>query len=206
MSVQVASSSATLAASIKAMVDNHNKFRDQLATLTAFDTTQNQASTLTGDATALRLDMDLTGLLSGKFAGAGRFQSLAEVGIKFTQEGKLQFDQDKFDAAWADDPAAVEQFLSAKNTGVAARLGDLIEQLAGEDNSLTSRRLEALDSKVADNEKKIQRLTLLLDSERLRLLTSFYNMETAVANIQNNLKALDSITWITEQYSSTKSS
>lgn len=204
VTVRVDSSNASLLASAKTLVENYNKFRDKLAELTAYNADAQTAAVLTGDATALRFDVDLTRLVSGQFLGAGRFRSLEEVGIGFTESGKLEFDQEKFEAAFAEDPQGVEQFFSAAETGFAARLGTLIEQLAGATGSLVSRRLEALEAKIAQNDAKIERMDKSLEAERLRLLTQFYNMELAVARIQNNLEALDSISWILDQYRSDK--
>jgi flagellar hook-associated protein 2 len=196
VSVSVDSTTTNLSASVKTFVDNYNKFRDSLTTSTKYDTTQNTASVLTGDSTALRFDTDLSGLLSSRFAGAGKFDSLAAMGITFTQDGKLQYDDATLQAAIASDPAAVKDFFTTKDTGFSAKLGAMIERLAGEDNSLVSARTEALDFKVTQNQKRIEEMTASLASQRETLLTQFYNMDLAISKFQTSLKALDSIQWM----------
>jgi len=199
VSVAVTESYATLSASAKSFVDNYNRFRDELERLTRYDTTNNKGAVLTGDSTALRMDTDMTTLVTSRFEVGGRYHSLEEVGITFNETGKLSFNESKFNEALATDPEAVEQLFATEDTGVSARFGELIEQLAGEDNSLLERRMESLDDRIADNEERIERMTASLSNERERLLTQFYNMELAVSRIQTNLNALDSISWITEQ-------
>ncbi len=200
VSVSVEASYATATAAAKAFVENYNRFRDELTALTRYNPEAGQGSILTGDATALRMDIDMTRLVTGRFLVGGQFEQLSQVGININETGKLSFDEDKFNAALAVNPQAVEQLFATKDTGVAARFEGLIEQLAGEETSLLARRLEALDSRIADNESRIGRMDASLDRERTRMLTQFYNMELAVARIQNNLNALDSISWITDQY------
>ncbi|MDY0166016.1 MAG: flagellar filament capping protein FliD [Thermoguttaceae bacterium] len=200
VSVSVEASYATATAAAKGFVENYNRFRDELTALTKYDPEAGRGSILTGDAAALRMDTDMTRLVTSRFLVGGQFEQLSQVGINFNDTGKLSFDESKFNAALAANPQAVEQLFATKDTGVAARLEGLIEQLAGEETSLLARRLEALDGRIADNESRIGRMDASLDRERTRMLTQFYNMELAVARIQNNLNALDSIAWITDQY------
>ncbi|HPP51619.1 MAG TPA: flagellar filament capping protein FliD, partial [Thermoguttaceae bacterium] len=206
VAVQVNTTNTVLLASAKTLVENYNKFRDQLEDYTKYDTTTGKGSVLTGDSTALRLDTALSSLLSGQFTSNSQFQSLAALGLTLTDKGKLEFDQEKFEAAYAEDPQGVQEFFTASETGMANQLNDLIEQLAGEEDSTVSERLEALDSKISTNLERIEHMTDMLDKERTRLLTQFYNMELAVAKIQSSLDALDSIAWITQQNKSKSNS
>jgi flagellar hook-associated protein 2 len=175
------------------MVENYNKFRDKLAELTAFDTQSNKRSLLTGDATALRLDMDLSRLFSGRFTSDGAIQSLGQLGVSLTDDGKLELDETRLKEAYADNPEAVQRFFAAADTGFSARLGKLLEQAAGEDGSLLARRLEAVQNKVRQNEQRLADMQKSLDKQRTRLLMQFYNMELAIAKLKDNLTALDSV-------------
>jgi flagellar hook-associated protein 2 len=196
VSVSVDATSTNLAASAKVFVDNYNKFRDKYDELTKFDTSTNTGAVLNADGSTLRLGTDLAQLLSGRFTGVGKYESLAAVGISFTQDGHLQLDDAKFNAAVSDDPTAIKDFFTTKDKGVSAKLGAMLEQIAGKDKSLVSERLATLDSKIAANTKRIAELNTRLDTERTRLLTSFYNMELAISKFQSSLKSLDSIQWM----------
>jgi flagellar hook-associated protein 2 len=175
------------------MVDNYNRFRERLAELTRYDTETNTGSVLTGDATALRLETDLAYLLSGWFDGAGPIHSIRELGISLEDDGTLQLDESVLRSRYAEDPEAVRQFFAEKQFGLSDKLDELITRLAGLDDSLMAGRLKALDSKIEENEKRIAEMNARLDIRRNRLLLEFYNMELAIARLQSNLSALESV-------------
>ncbi|MFZ5829795.1 MAG: flagellar filament capping protein FliD [Planctomycetota bacterium] len=197
VTVKVERSDTDVVASVTTMVENYNKFRDTLTSLTKYETETNTRGILTGDAAALRLDTELAAIFTSRYFGAGKFQSLAELGIGITDEGKLEFDEDVLRDAYASDPEAVEKFFSTEELGFSARIGRALDQLVGEENSLLARRGEALSDTIAENEARIEHMTALLASQEERLLMDFYNMEIAIGKLQTNLTALESLqkTW-----------
>jgi flagellar hook-associated protein 2 len=174
-------------------VDNYNQFRERLGELTAYDVETDTRSILTGDGAALRLDSELSALLSGRFAAAGPIQSLAEVGVNFNSDGTLSFNASEFKAKYAADPEAVEQFFTTDEFGVSARFDKLIESLSGDEYSLLSQRIETLQDKIALNESRIEHLNDLLASQQEQLLMQFYRMEAAIGKMQSSLSALEAI-------------
>ncbi len=205
VSVTVSTSYTKLKVAAESFVENYNLFREQYNELTAYDAAEQKGSLLTGDLTVMRMEMELTSLATGTFHVDGQYILLEQVGICFEEDGTLSFNETVFDAAIAYDPEAMETLFTAKDIGVAGRFTALIERLASsEKDSLLSRRLEAMDSRIADSEERIKRMNTSLERERTRLLTSLYNMEIAVSKIQSNLDALDSIQWITDQYRAKK--
>ena len=192
VTITVSQSDTDLVASVKTLVDNYNKFRKRLKELTAYDPQTDKRSPLTGDATALRLDNDLSGFFSGVVA-AGAFRAAAELGISVQQDGTLSVDEERLKARFANDPQAVQQFFAAKDTGFAARLDRLLEQAAGQQGSLLASRLKALEQKVSAQQSRLDAMNKRLDAERQRLLLEFYRMETAIGKLQNNMNAISSI-------------
>jgi flagellar hook-associated protein 2 len=193
VTVSVDKTDTNLVASVKTLVDNYNRFRDRLAELTRYDPETNTGSILTGDPTALRLDMDLPYLLSGRFVGAGSIQSLRELGIILKDDGTLEFDESKLRARLAEDPAAVQRFFADEQNGLSARFGGLVERLSAEDHSLLGERLKALREKIEQNREKIAFLNARLDAQRERLYWQFYRMELVVGKLQASLSALEQI-------------
>jgi flagellar hook-associated protein 2 len=194
VTVTVEATDAKLVANVETLVKNYNSFREKLQEYTRYDPATNRGSVLTGDASALRLDMDLSYLLSGRFNGAGSIHALRELGIELEDDGTLNLDKSKLQSKLEEDPDAVRQFFSEEQSGLADRLDDLIDRLAGEDNSLLAARLEALNATVAQNNEKIAEMDARLEMQRERLLLQFYNMERAIARMRTNLSALDSLT------------
>jgi len=193
VTITVTSSNEDLIAGLKAMVDNYNSFREKLAELTKYDPETNTASVLAGDATALRLDADMSRLVSGRFSGAESIQSLAALGIDVNDDGTLTFRTSEFKARYAEDPDAVEQFLSAEQFGLVDKFDDLIERIAGEDGSLLSQRIQTLKSKIDTNNDRVQFMDKRLEVQRERLFMDFYRMELAIGKMQSNLSIIDSI-------------
>ena len=183
-----------LSASVKTMVDNYNKFRQRLRELTRYDAETDTRGTLTGDSSALRLDADLSYLLSGTFAAGGSIQSLRQIGIELQDDGTLEFDSEVLQTMLHKDPEAVRRFFADEESGLSAKLGRLIDRLSEEEDSLLAKRLESLSKKIENNEDKIARLQTSLEKERERLLTYFYRLETTVAKLRSNLTAIESFT------------
>jgi len=193
VTVTVETTDTNLVASVKTMVENYNKFRKRLGELTEYDSETDTRSVLTGDRAALRMDGDLSYLLSGTFGSGGAFSALGQIGISLKSDGTLEFDESEFRAAYAESPDAVKDFLSKEEVGVSARITGLIEQMAGVEGSLITNRTQAIDEKVTSNQERIDSMTERLDAERERLLLEFYRLETTIAKLQASLSALTNI-------------
>ena len=193
VTVQVNTSDTDLVASVKTMVDNYNKLRQKLRDDTAYDAATDKGSVLTGDASALRLDSELSYLLSGRFLGAGRIQSLAEVGIHIKDDGTLELNQDELQAKFAADPQGVQDFFTKKDVGFSARFAKLTDQLSGRDFSMLDQRSKALEQKIGDNEARIEFMNKRLDAQQESLYLEFYRMELAVGKLQSQMSVINSI-------------
>ncbi|HYW78144.1 MAG TPA: flagellar filament capping protein FliD, partial [Thermoguttaceae bacterium] len=133
VTLTVDQSDVDLVANVQSMVDNYNRYRKRLNELTRYDIDADAKAILAGDATALRMDTDLSGLVSGRFVGAGSIQSLSAIGIDVKKDGTLALDAAKLQSAFAEDPDAVKKFFTTKELGVAAKFEKTIERIAGQD-------------------------------------------------------------------------
>ncbi|MBN2580171.1 MAG: flagellar filament capping protein FliD [Pirellulales bacterium] len=202
VTVQVAPSNTDLKASVKTLVDNYNSFRAKLKEYTAYDLESNTRSALNGDSAALRLDTDLSRFLSGTFFGAGKINSLAQLGVSFKDDGSLAFDESKLDNLLQSDRDAVNEFFTTTKTGFSERFSNLIEQLSGSGDSLLDQKIKSLQAIIDGNNQRISAMESRLKNQSERLLMQFYNMESAIARLQNNLNALQTIQWITDSSNS----
>lgn len=193
VTVYVQTTSSDLVASVQTLVDNYNKFRDKLSEYTAYDPETNTKATLTGDATALRLDTELSNYFSGRFFDVGPIQSLGELGISFQDDGKLQFDSAKLKERFAQDSEAVERFFTDANAGFSKKLKDLSEQISGQGNSLLSGRSATLDRKITQNDKRVAWMDERLSAQRERMFMEFYRMELAIGKMQSSLNVIGGI-------------
>jgi flagellar hook-associated protein 2 len=193
VTVTVDSTDTDFIASVTALVENYNRFRQRLDELTRYDSVTETAALLAGDATALRLDTDLPYFLSGRFDGVGSIRSLGELGIDLKDDGTLELDSSKLAAEYAESPEAVKTFFTDEEFGFSARLDALIERLSGVGGSLLTSRLAALAAKIEQNEEKIAFLNERLGTQRERMLLNFYRMELAVGRMQSDLSVLENL-------------
>ena len=154
------------------------------------------AGVLFGSSEALRLESDLSRLITTRFSYTGPVQSMEDVGFSLDDKGKLSFDKAQFEKKVREAPEAVEKFFTQEETGVAARFSRITEQLAGRGNSVLMNRVSALQKTIDNNTQRIADMNASLERERERLLNQFYNLETIVASLQANLTAIESIQYI----------
>src|SRR5690606_34558651 len=117
VTVTVAENTENIGKQVSAFVEQFNKLRTKLDDVTKFDSASNTVGVLFGKSSALRVDMAYGRFLSGAHRGTGSIKSLNQLGISLNDKGKLAFDQTKFNAALAADPAAVEEFFTKEETG-----------------------------------------------------------------------------------------
>jgi len=196
VSVTVGSSPTSISNAVQTFVDNYNKMRDKLATYTAFDAAAGTKGVLFGSSETLRLDSDLSRIITGRHTGLGEFETLAEFGISVDDKGKLAFDTTKFATRFAEDPEAVTEFFTKETTGFSAKMDAAFERLVGAGNSALLNRVDALNRQVETMVAKLADFDERLETSRERILMQFYNLELAISKIQSNMTAVNSISYI----------
>lgn len=205
VTIAVTGTDTNLVATVETMVENYNKFRTKLKELTAYDAVNEKPAVLTGDSTALRLDTELSYLFSGRFMISGTPASMENLGIHLKDDGTLEFDQDAFSSQFAADPAGTKAFFTTETTGFSSKFHELLEELAGEQNSLLTSRLAALDEKITYNEERMASMSARLVKEQDRMLQEFYRLETAISKMQRDLSLLQSMQVLEPMTSSSSS-
>ena len=125
-----------LVSNVKEFVAAYNSLRTNLDAVTSFDAENLTTGILFGTSAALRVDSELTHVVTSRFFGFGSFQSLESVGISLDDKGKMTLDESKLKAAFDKDPESIKKMFTDENRGVAKKLNDAIEQLAGKNNSV----------------------------------------------------------------------
>ena len=102
----------------------YNSLRDTLDKMTVFNAEDLTTGILFGTQAALRVDSDLSRVITSRFFGVGSFQSLEAIGISLDDKGKMSLDESKLSAAFAKDPDALKKLFTDETMGVAAKLDD----------------------------------------------------------------------------------
>jgi flagellar hook-associated protein 2 len=193
VSVEVKTTDKDLVAAVDLFVNQYNSLWDKIKSLTFFDEKTQTTGILFGSVETLRIESAVSRVVTSPYYGLGSIRSLEELGVSVKEDGKLAFDKTKFAAKYEADPASVEQFFTDETRGFSQRMSAAIEILAGEDDSLLVSRNLAMESKIQANNERLDWLNQRLDTERERLLGKFYAMELAIAKIQSNMSAIQSI-------------
>lgn len=188
--IDISATDSEVVAAAQSFVDAYNALKDELDAMTAFNEVDNTTAVLFGSLEALRVETELANLVSGRFSGAGGSESLEAVGIELDDKGSLSLDKTKLQAAYAADPDGLEKFFTDSTFGVSAQFSSLIDRIAGSGSSLLVGRADALTAKIDSNDDRIAFFDKRLAVERERLLSQFYRMETAIAQLRSNLDAL----------------
>ena len=193
ITVDVTKDDDAISKQVGAMVDQFNKLKDKLKDLTSFDSSTFATGVLFGTTAALRIDIAFTQLFSGKHSTGSSIRSLSELGISFNDQGKLEFDKTKFTAAYDRNPEAVKTFFSAEKKGFSVKAKAVADSLAGTKGGSLLQRNTTLQTTIELNAKRIDEWNIRLDTQRTRMLTQFYNMETAISKTQSNLSIINNI-------------
>lgn len=197
ITVTVAENADAVTTATKTFVDQFNKLIDKLDSLTFYNGDSNEVGLLFGSSEALRIQNGFSRLLSGRISGAGNLEAIGQVGLRFNDKGKLDFDANKLSEVLSENAGQVEEFFTSEDTGLAKRLDDLSERIAGASGSLLINRTEILSTQIDRNNERVETLNSRLENERERLLSQFYKTEEAIAKIQSNLSYIDQIAPVT---------
>lgn len=193
VTLTVSQSLDSASSAIQTFVDQYNKLREKLDKYTAYSETDGTKGTLFGSSETLRLDSELSRLVTGRFSGLGDVRSLAELGVSVNDQGVLAFDKTKFTERYDADPNAVEQFFADETNGFAAKVDAIVDQLAGPENSALLTRTTTLQRQIDDASERIEVLTGRLERQRERMLMQFFRMEEVVSRIKNSMSAITQI-------------
>jgi flagellar hook-associated protein 2 len=193
VTVTVATSSTSLTTAVQEFVDAFNSVRENLDEVTAFDAEALTTGILFGRNEPLRVESDLTRILTARFFGVGGIQSLEAIGLSLDDEGVLEFDKSEFESAYASDPESLKTLFTHETLGLAAKFDAALEQLAGANDSLLSSRSDALDATIETNNERIADWDERLERQRERLLLDFFRLETLVAQLREGLTALSAL-------------
>ena len=196
VSIGVSESADSAATAVQAFVDQFNKLRDKLGSYTFFNAEQLTKGTLFGSSLALRLDSDLSRLMTGRFTASESVRSMAELGVSVDDKGKLSFDKTKFVARFDGDSEAVSDFFTDETNGFVAQADKALEALVGLNNSLIINRVGTLQRQIEDSADRINTLTARLDRQREQMLLKFFRIEEVVSRLKNSLSALGEIQYI----------
>lgn len=182
--VTVAQDSSSVRDSVKGLVDQVNSLLTLIDNQTATKSETGTAGVLAGDT----MSRSLRNALVNTIFGSDSTTSMASLGIQTDRYGKLVFDGDTFDKAYAADPAGVAaKFTTGATTatdGWAARVAAVAKGATGTNGTITAAiagrntALDRLSDSIADWDDR-------LEIRRKSLERTYTALETALSNMQS---------------------
>lgn len=202
-------------------VDAFNAVINAIGKADYYDTESETKGVLLGDQTVRNIKSRLLTAVQGKPTGIeGQYQYLFQVGIKLGSGNKLEFDAEKFRAAYENDPKAVEDLIAANklqakepielapgvttpnlegdtyaSQGVAEIIRSITNQLTNSVDGLLKMKQNSIDDQIALQQSRIDHFDQMLAAKQARYEQQFLAMEQALAKVttqQQSLLALQS--------------
>lgn len=193
VTLNVARDPTNLTTQLQSFTTTFNAIVDKITTLTKFDTTTNTAGLLLGDSTIQRVQEDMYTAFNTGVTGAGVFRTLGDVGMTLTDGAKVQFDANAFQAAYAQDPQAVQNLFTQATTGLGAIITQSMTQMVDPVTGIIPVENKTLDTSTQNFQDSITNLNQILADKRTRLENQFANMETVLSGLQGQQSALASL-------------
>ena len=198
--ISVTQDNSTLEQNLQLFVDQFNKVKDKISANASYDVATKTAGVLHASGEVLRLEQSLSRLINTRSFNSGSVQSLQQLGISFDEEGKLEFDKDKFNKVVSSNPDDVKKFLTQEKTGFGARSKTVMDSLVGINNSTLVVKSQSLQKKIESTSSRIDTQQSKLDRERERLLLQFYKLEENLAKINSNSGSLSTLQSVLENF------
>ncbi|WP_341645467.1 flagellar filament capping protein FliD [Thauera sp. SDU_THAU2] len=181
---------------VDAFVKAYNEVTDILKSVTAYDTTTRQGSTLTGDSTVRNIQSTLRNALNDALGGLGGVQSLAELGIgsgtkldkesgQVTVDGKLSLDSAKLDAALSDPNKDLVAFFNGKDgaKGFAATFSERLGGLLDDRTGLIATRTKGIDDSIKSLQEQFNRIDERIVGMEERYRIEFSRLDSLLAGM-----------------------
>jgi flagellar capping protein FliD len=203
-----------IVAQMTSFVEAYNSIMKDIAQLDSFNPDTLERGILFGDRTVDSIRRTLEAMVYRNVPGlSSALNGLNDVGIKFAPLGfetapdengqtrnytiattpKLEFDEEKFRAAYTQNPQGVAELFTKKDKGIGDYIAEQLNRLAASSESTISHRLNSMQSRQDNFEDRIESLDRLLGAKEARLYKQFYAMEQALASMQSQQSALGSL-------------
>ena len=210
VSLTVANDPTDLVAAVQAMVNDYNSFQSALAQDTSYDTSSNSGAVLASDPTATQLGAEISTLVNGQISGVGAITSLSQLGVSVNSDGSLAFDSSTLTSAVRREPRRDQAVLHPnrhhRGTGDRRVRGPVGQP---DDTGRRRKQLPAVNahqrvsSMMQQNTDQINSLNTMLSDEQTRLYNQYYQMESAISQLQTNMSIVNTFSMLNSDGSST---
>ncbi|MFG0289528.1 MAG: flagellar filament capping protein FliD [Rhodopirellula sp. JB044] len=199
--VSVDDDPSTAVTAINRFVEQYNKLVDQIEEFTFYNADSQEVGLLFGSTETLRIQNGYGRLLTSSLSGAGEIKSLAQIGVRLDDTGKLTVDESKLTDALNTNADAVDEFFNRtndedENVGMVGQLSALADRYAGTESGMLINKTQTLATQLERNAASVESMNARLETQREQLLSNYYAMEEAIAKIQSNASYVSDISYL----------
>jgi len=195
--VTVAADGEAANKTIQSFVKAYNTLQSTIHSLTAYDTSNQRGSALTGDSLARRVQIQMRATLNA--VTAGETGTLARLGISTDpNNGQLKTDSAKLDAALKDSlPDVLALFAGEK--GIAARVASASDDFLRSDGAFATsdagiqKTLKSLENEYASTERRIDDKIAAYRAQFVALDRSVAEMSSVSSYLSTQLSMLNNL-------------
>ncbi len=194
-SVTVGSDTEKVKSAISAFITEYNSLQSMIDAQTASTTDSSgkvTAGTLAGDSDANDLATQLRQAVYAQISGlSGNLSHVDNLGITSNGDDNTlaMNDSTKLDDVLANNMTSVQDLFTNSTNGLAVRLDSFLTKTIGDSGTLIARQT-TLTKQSTDIDAQVVEMERLVQSDSDRLTASFVAMETAQANINQQLAYL----------------
>ncbi|NOX54626.1 MAG: flagellar filament capping protein FliD [Planctomycetes bacterium] len=189
--VDVSRDNSSIKDALQRFVDNYNAFYDSAADYSKFDPETNERGILQGSGFLLRVTTRLQNAIGRRLLGPNdAVRSLADLGVRVTDAGRLELDTERLDKLLAENFQAVSKFFLEADTGFADQMQNTLDTLTDSFTGAFALEENSLQESVDSLNDRIQQLEAVLEMRRERLMRQFLAMEEILASLQDQQNAL----------------
>lgn len=181
---------------IKTFVDGMNAVLAFVQQQNKLDKNTDTTKTLGGDSLIRSVEQRIRQLVqSPQYGVKGSITTLNQIGIVFNRAGTLDFDQKKFNATLAQDPAGVQQFFVGNgfDTGFVSAVKREVGNLLNPSFGAISNRARGLKDQIAQIDSRITQKERQLEKKEETLRDKFSRLEETMSKIKSQAGAVGAI-------------
>jgi len=193
--VGVALDTGSLASAVTSFAKAFSDISAYISSQTKYDTSTKTASPLQGDSATLSVQRALRNVFTSTSGESSTYKYLSDVGIEFQDDGTVDVDGAKLNAALSANPQEVAKLFSGTSSGTlaqqgfAVRVSAVAKQMLDITGSITTHS-KSLAADIARNQKQQDALQQRVDDFKARMLKQYSALDTIMAQTSASNSAL----------------
>ncbi|WP_370210754.1 flagellar filament capping protein FliD [Alloalcanivorax venustensis] len=194
--ISVTRDTAGIKKAVTSFVESYNSLQKSMDSLTSYDQETGTSGELLGDTTLRGIESRIRGVMGGVVSG-GEFSALSDIGVDLTIDGTLEVDDEKLDAAVADNLGALTDFFSGtgESEGLAGQLDATLGKMLGDSGTIEN-ATSGLEDRIEGLGERYLRTEERIESTIARYREQFSKLDSMIAEMNSTSS------YLTQQFDS----